>query len=266
MKGFLHKVKLTARNCARYLPLLRNLISRELKKKYRQSILGYAWCVLNPLLVMLIMNFVFSAMFHNSIENYPVYLFTGRMLFSFITESTTSTCRSVVSNGALMRKTRIPYYIFPLSNFCSSIVNFLFSLVAFAVVLVFTGTPISIHVLAFPLVVLEMFLFCFGLGLFLSQAQVFVRDTGYIYSVLTTGWMYLTPLFYPITQLTQGLQYAIVHFNPAYFYISQGRDIFLYHQWPDPTMMLKGAVAGVVFLLIGLITYARSKDNLILYV
>ncbi len=266
MKGFLHNVELTARNCVRYLPLLRNLIARELKKKYRQSILGYAWCVLNPLLVMLIMNFVFSQMFHNSIENYPVYLFTGRMIFSFITDSTNSVCRSLASNGSLMRKTRIPYYIFPLSNFASSIVNFLCSMVAFAVVLLFTGTPLTRHVLAFPLVVAELFMFCFGFGLFLAQAQVFVRDTGYVYSVVTTGWMYLTPLFYPITQLGAGLQKAITLFNPAYYYVSQARDIFLLHQWPDGTMLLRGAIAGALCMILGLVSYARSKDNLIYYI
>lgn len=259
-------MKLTVRNCIKYMPLLRNLIARELKKKYRQSMLGYAWCVLNPLLVMLIMNFVFSTMFHNNITNYPVYLFTGRMIFSFITESTTNTCRSMTANGALMRKTRIPYYIFPLSNFCSSIVNFAFSLVAFAIVLLFTGTPVSGHVVAFPLVMVELFLFCFGFGLFLAQAQARLRDTGYIYSVMTTGWMYLTPLFYPLEQLPERLQYIIANFNPAYYYVAQARDIFLYHQWPDPQMMLRGAIAALVFMLLGLFAYVRTKDDLILYV
>lgn len=266
MKRVIRYFQLAFRNFLRYAPLLRNLIARELKKKYRQSLLGYAWCVLSPLLVMLIMNFVFSQMFHNSIDNYPVYLFTGRMLFSFITESTTSTCRAFAANGSLMRKTRIPYYIFPLSNFCSSIVNFLCTLLAFGVVLLWTGTPLTIHAVAFPVVVLPLFLFCFGLGLFLAQAQVFVRDTGYLYAVITTGWMYLTPLFYPITQIEGVLRTLITSCNPAYYYISQARDIFLLHQWPDPTMMLRGAVAGVLLFAIGLVAYARAKDNMIYYV
>ncbi len=130
---------------------------------------------------------------------------------------------SILSNGALMRKTRIPYYIFPMSAFCTSVVNFLFSLVAFALVLLFTGTPVSVHVAAFPLVLLEMFAFSFGLGLFLAQANVFIRDVNYLYAVFITGWMYLTPLFYPLTSLPEIMQYLITYLIlPAITWTSPG--------------------------------------------
>lgn len=266
MKRFFVNVKLTVTNCIRYLPLLGNLISRGLKRKYRRSILGYVWCVLNPLLVMLIMNFVFSHMFASSIANFPVYLFCGRMMFSFITDATGAMENSILSNGALMRKTRIPYYIFPMSAFCTSVVNFLFSLVAFALVLLFTGTPVSVHVAAFPLVLLEMFAFSFGLGLFLAQANVFIRDVNYLYAVFITGWMYLTPLFYPLTSLPEIMQYLITYFNPACYYVDQSRAIFLYHAWPDGALLLRGAIAAAVFLVLGLVSYGRAKNDLILYV
>ena len=259
-------IRLAVKNSIRYIPLLQNLISRELKKKYRNSVLGYAWCVLNPLMVMLIMNFVFSQMFRNNIENFPVYLFAGRMMFSFITDSTNSLARSIVNNGSLMRKTRIPYYIFPLANFCTSIINFLFSLIAFAIVLIFTGTPITVHVLAFPAVLLSMCMFAFGLGLFLAQANTFMRDVSYAYSVFITAWTYLSPIFYPLESLPGLLQKLITNFNPAYFYMQQSRMIFMSHMWPSPDLLLRGFVCGAVFLLIGLYSYARSKENLILYV
>lgn len=266
MKQFFVNVKLTVTNCVRYLPLLGNLIARGLKRKYRQSLLGYVWCVLNPLLVMLIMNFVFSHMFSSSIANFPVYLFCGRMMFSFITDATSAMENAIVSNGSLMRKTRVPYYMFPMSAFCTSVVNFAFSLVAFGLVLLFTGTPVSEHILAYPLVLLEMFGFSFGLGLFLAQANVFIRDVNYLYAVFITGWMYLTPLFYPLSSLPEALQYAITYFNPACYYVDQARAIFLYHAWPDGALLLRGGIAAVVFLAIGLFSYGRSKDQLILYV
>lgn len=259
-------LRLAVKNAVRYIPLLQNLITRELKKKYRNSLLGYAWCVLNPLLVMLIMNFVFSQMFRNNIQNFPVYLFAGRMMFSFITDSTNALSRSIVTNGSLMRKTRIPYYIFPLANFCTSVVNFFFSLIAFAIVLIFTGTPITVHVLAFPVVLLGMFMFTFGLGLFLAQANTFIRDVSYAYSVFITAWMYLSPIFYPLENLPQTLQYLITHFNPAYFYMQQSRMIFLYNQWPSAELLLTGLICGLIFLLFGLVCYARNKEELILYV
>ena len=136
---FADKCRLTWKNGIRYLPLLKNLVARELKKKYRQSALGYIWCVLNPLLVMIIMSLVFSRIFHNSIENFPVYLFAGRMMFSFITDCANLMLHSIVINGQLMRKTRIPYYVFPLSAMGCSAVNFLFQLIAFIIVLIFTS-------------------------------------------------------------------------------------------------------------------------------
>lgn len=264
--SFVQSVRLAVSNGIRYLPLLENLISRELKNKYRKSVLGYLWCVLNPLCLMLIMTFVFSYMFRNDIENYPVYLFVGRMVFSFITDSTTGLSRSIISNGVLLRKTRIPYYVFPAASFCSAVVNFGFTLIAFVIVLVFTGTPVSYHVVAFPLVLIELFMFSFGLGMILAQANTFLRDIGYLYAVMTTAWMYVTPLFYPVESLPDLARSLITRLNPAYFYVVQARQIFLSHQWPEPAMLLRGAVAGLLLLVIGLVTYARTRDKLTYYV
>ena len=260
------KVSLTVRNGIRYLPLLKNLISREQKKKYRQSVLGYVWCVLNPLLIMIIMTIVFSRMFHNKIDNFPVYLFSGRMMYSFITDSAGSVMRSIAGNGQLMRKTRIPYYVFPLASMGCSVVNFLFQLVAFALVLIFTGTIPSIHTVAFIPVCVEMFAFSFGLGLLLAVSEIFIRDTDYIFAVFTTAWMYLSVLFYPLSTLPEILQEAISRFNPAYYFIDMARSIFHLHQWPSGIMMLRGGIVAVVFLTISLCLYSRVKKNLILYV
>ena len=260
------KLRLTAENGLRYYPLLKNLISRELKKKYRQSFLGYVWCVLNPLLVMIIMTVVFSRMFQNSIENFPVYLFAGRMMFSFITDACGAMMRSIVVNGQLMRKTRIPYYIFPLSSLGSSIANFGFQLIAFALVLIGTGTWPSIHIAAFPLVCLEMALFSFGFGMILAVLNIYIRDTDYIYAVFITAWLYLTPLFYPLSALPEFLQGAVRGFNPAYFFVDMSRAVFLYHQWPSGDMLLRGAVSGIVFTALGLWLYSRTRHDMILYV
>lgn len=266
MQQFIQPLQVVKDNFVRRIPLLLNLISRDLKRKYRRSVLGYIWCVLNPLLVMLIMNFVFSKMFKNSIANYPVYLFVGRMIFSFITDSTSGVMTSFISNGALMRKTRIPYYIFPMARFATSIVNFMFTMVAFVIVLIATHTPITIHVIAFPVVMLQFLLFSFGLGLLLSQANTFVRDVNYLYAVFTTGWMYLTPLFYPVEALPDAAKWVIITFNPAYTFIQQARQIFLNNVWPSGTLMLIGYVWAISAMLIGGFAYWKCRDKLILYV
>ena len=260
------KIRLTWRNGIRYLPLLKNLISRELKKKYRQSMLGYVWCVLSPLLILIILTVVFSTVFHNRIENYPVYLCTGRMMFTFITDCAGVMLVSIVSNGKLMRKTRIPYYVFPLSSMGGAVVNFLFQVVALMIVLVFTGAIPDYHVIAFPLVCLEMLLFSFGLGMILAVSYIFIRDIHYIYSVFTTGWMYLTALFYPLSVLPEQLSRAITLFNPAYYYVDMARAIFLYHQWPGGDMLLRGGAVGLLFTAVGLFMYSKARNNMILYV
>ncbi len=260
------KIELTLKNGIRYIPLLQNLIERDLKKKYRRSVLGYIWCVLNPLLVMIIMTVVFSRIFRYSIPNFPVYLFAGRMMYSLITDSVGGAMRSITHNGQLIRKTRIPYYIFPLSSMGSSIVGFAFQLIAFAIVLIFTGTTVSVHVISFPLVCLEMFIFSFGFGLLLAVCNMYIRDTEYMYAVFTTAWMYLTPLFYPITALPERLQSLIRNFNPAYFFVEMSRSIFLYNEWPSQLMLWKGAAVALLFLILGLVVYDRTKDTIILYV
>ena len=266
MKHILDSVGLTIRNGIRFIPLLQNLIERELKKKYRKNILGYAWCILNPLLVMIIMTVVFSQMFRNNIDNYPVYLFTGRMTFNFIIGGAGSIMRSIVSNGSLLRKTRVPYYVFPLASFCSSFVDYLFNLVAFAIVLLFTGTAISVHIIAYPIVILEMGIFTLGLGMILAVINIYMRDIDYIWAVATVALTYLTPLFYPINALPETLSHLISTYNPLYYFIEQVRAIFLHHQWLNGTSMLLGFGTGIVLLILGMICYNKAKDTVILHV
>lgn len=258
-------LKLTVQNFRRYLPLLQNLVAREMKNKYRQSVLGYAWCILNPLLVMLIMTFVFSSMFSSSIQNFPVYLFCGRMIFSFITDATKSAQKSIVSNAMLLRKTRVPTYIFTLANFCTACVNFLFQFAAFALVLLLTRTPVTVHALMLPVLLLEVFLFAGGLGLFLACLHVFLRDTDYLYSVLITAWTYLTPIFYPFSALPDWLQRQIALMNPAYHYVEQCRQMFLYHQWLSMEHVLPGLAAGLIACVLGCVCYDRARHQMILY-
>lgn len=253
-------------NTRRYMPLLEHMIKRDVKKQYRGSTLGYLWSILNPLLIMLVMLMVFSTMFKNSIENFPVYLFVGRMFFSFITDATNAGMRSIVGNAGLIKKTPVPKYIFPIANITSAAVTFLFSLGAFALVLIFTQTPIRLSVLFFPVIIIQTYMFSLGMGFLLAQLNVFFRDTTHLYSVFTTAWMYLTPIFYPLESLSAGMQYAISNFNPAFFYVQQGRDIFLRGVLPSGDLILKGCVSAVVMLVLGLLAFKRNQDKFILHI
>ena len=176
----------------KYRDLLRLLVSRNLKLKYRRSILGYLWSILNPLLIMIVMSLVFSTMFKRNIENFPVYLFCGQLLFNFMNTSTHQAISSITGNASLLKKTYVPKYIFTISKITSGLVDFVLSLGALLIVMIITNTPFTWYSLLFPLVILQLYIFCLGLGLFLAQANVFFRDIQYIYNAVTTAWMYLT--------------------------------------------------------------------------
>ena len=167
----------------RYKDLWEQLVIRDLKLKYRRSFLGYIWSILNPLMIMIVMTIVFSTMFKKDIENFPVYLLTGRIMFDFMTVSTNRSMNSILGNAALLKKTYLPKYIFTLATVTSALVDFVFSLGALFLVMIVTGVPFTPYLFLIPLVAVQLYIFCLGLGLFLAQANVFFRDVQYIYSV-----------------------------------------------------------------------------------
>ncbi|MCF2653178.1 ABC transporter permease [Anaeromassilibacillus senegalensis] len=249
-----------------YRDLLKHLVMKDLKLKYRRSVLGYLWSVLNPLLIMIVISIVFSSMFKRSIENYPLYLFTGQMLFNYMNQSTHTALSAINANGALIKKAYVPKYIFVFAKITSGMVDLVFSLGALIIVMVFTGAGFSFTNLLFPVVLVQLYVFCLGLGLFLAQANVFFRDVTYIYNAVTTAWMYLTPIFYPLESLPDQVRWFIEHLNPMYFYVGQFRDIIYYQQLPSSGLILAGCISALVMLAIGIHTFVKRQHRFILYI
>lgn len=250
----------------KYKDLLYLLVSKNVKLKYRRSWLGYVWSILNPLLIMIVMTIVFSTMFKRNIENFPVYLFCGQLLFNFMNTATTQSTFSITSNSALLKKTYLPKYLFTVAKVTSCLVDLVFSLGALAIVILVTRARVTWHMLLFPLVLLQLYVFCIGLGLFLAQASVFFKDTQFIYHAVTTAWMYLTPIFYPIEALSQEVSWLITHLNPMYFYIGQFRALVYSGTMPETYLVVSGCVAALAALLLGIWSFMRSKDRFILYI
>ena len=249
-----------------YKDLLIQLVSRDLKLKYRRSILGYLWSILNPLFVMIIMTIVFSTMFSRNIENFPVYLFTGKMLYDFLSTSTRQAMSSVVGNAALLKKTYVPKYIFTLSKVSSSMIDFVLSFGALLIVMIATGAKLYWTFFLFPLVVIQLYIFCCGLGFLLAELNVFFRDIQYIYNAIMTAWMYMTPVFYPIERLPHMLQLFIKGCNPLYYYVAQFRDLVYYGRFPGPRVFWGGWIIAFVMLGFGLMMFKRRQDRFILYI
>lgn len=249
-----------------YKDLLKLLVSRNLKLKYRRSVLGYVWSVLNPLLTMTVMAIVFSTMFSRNIENFPVYLFCGQLLFNFMNNSTHQAISSITGNASLLKKTYVPKYIFTVARITSGMVDLVLSMGALLIVMLATGAKFTWYFFLFPFVVLQLYIFCVGLGLFLAQANVFFRDIQYIYNAVTTAWLYLTPIFYPLEALSKELIWVVKHLNPMYFYIGQFRDLVYTGTMPGPVIILSGCAAALLMLGIGIWSFARSEDRFILYI
>lgn len=249
-----------------YTDLIKELVKKDLKLKYRRSFLGYLWSILNPLLIMIIMTVVFSRMFNRDIQNYPVYLIAGRTIFEFVTGSTTKAMASIRGNASLIKKIYIPKYVFPLAKVTSGMIDSVFSMGAMLIVILATGTPITWYYLLIPVVILQVYIFSCGLGFFLAQAVVFFRDMQYIYNAATTAWMYLTPLFYPLASLPENVQWLVVHINPCYSYVTQMRCCVYSGTLPEPWLVAAGFAWAIGMFLFGLITFKKSQDKFILYI
>jgi lipopolysaccharide transport system permease protein len=250
----------------KYRELFFQLVSRDIKLKYRRSVLGYLWSILNPLLTMIIMSIVFSTMFAQGIENFSVYLLIGFLLFSFMTGAVSRAIPSVLGAAGIIKKVYVPKYIFTLAAVTTEFITMLFSLGALILVIVVTGVRFSWRFILIPIPIIELYVFSIGLGLFLAQAAVFFRDVQYLWGVFSTAWMYLTPIFYPISMLPDKLRFAVTNFNPLYFYIAQFRYFVLGGETGWRRDAFWGAVVAIVMLVVGLVIFSRGKNKFILHI
>ncbi len=250
----------------KYRFLLSNLIVRDLKVKYRRSFLGVAWSLLNPIFMMLILNAVFSRIFRFEIENFPLYLITGQMLWLFFSEATNSAIFSIVDSASLIKKVYIPKYIFPIEKILYSFVNLGFSLVAIVVMLFIFRIQPSPTMLLFPIPLITLLGFTLGFGLIISCLCVFFRDLKHLYSVIIMAWMYLTPIIYPKSTVSAGLLGLVVNINPLTWYVEYFRAVVIYGQLPTLEMNIICFGYALVFPVIGLLLFKKLQDKFILHI
>lgn len=212
--------------------LLRLLVRRNIKNQYYRSFIGVLWTVLNPLLNMLVMAFVFSSIFGRGAGmnlDYSVYLLSGNIIFNIMRTSTSGSLTCLVQQRDMLQKTKVPIGLFPTANVLSSLVTFGFSFVALLLVMVIRAAAGAYvfhwQIVLTVAVVPAVTLFSLGLSYFLSALYVFFRDLKHIYSVILTLWTYMTPLFYTIETLKNDLVEKVLVFNPMYHYVTYFRDI-----------------------------------------
>ena len=254
-------------NLKKYSFLLNQLISRDFKVKYKRSVLGVLWSLLNPILMMCVMAIVFTNVFKFSTPgvNYLTYLLTGLTFFNYFSEASNLSMSSVVANFSLINKIYIPKYIFPLSKCLFVGINFLLTLIPLYGVILLTGTGLNIYHLVLPLSFVFLFLFTLGVGLILSAISVFLRDMFYIYGIVIQILSYMTPIMYDINMLDPSLQ-ILLKLNPLYHIITFARTIILYHQMQSTQSFVICTVSSIASLIIGVIVFRKNQDKFIYYV
>lgn len=250
--------------CKRYGYLLKQLVWRDFRVKYKASVLGMLWSFLNPLLTMMVYYFVFSTLFRSDVEYFPVYLMSGIILFNFFSESTAQGLLAIVSNSSLITKVYMPKYIYPLSKVLSSALNLCISFIPLALVMIITGVPFTKSLLLLPWVILFLILFSVGMSLLLSAMNVFFRDTQFLWSVLITMWNFLTPIFYP-ESIIPARFITLYHLNPLYQIVYFMRSIVLGGVSPTPVTYIYCTAACLITLAAGLLVFRKSQDKFALY-
>lgn len=250
-------------NFKKFRPLLGELIARDIKIKYRKSVLGVLWTLLNPLFMMIILSVVFSNLFKFDVENYSVYLLSGQLIFNFYSESTTMSMSAILDNGPLIKKIYVPKYLFVVSRVFSSTINLLASFTALICVMLATRVELHYMVLLVPIPLFFIVVFSLGVGLVLSSLTVKFRDIMHLYSVFVTALMYLTPVIYPMSILPEWLK-PIVSLNPVTNILQMFRDIMIYNVAPGIKSIVIAIIECAVMLVIGLYVFYKNQDDFIL--
>ena len=249
-----------------YRELIRNLIIRDLKVRYKNSVLGILWSLLNPLLMTIVFTVVFTLMLSNRTPKYPVFFMCAYLPWSFLSDTLVGGTNSIVGNAHLIKKVYFPREVLPLSEVLSSLVNFLLALlVLFGMIFVFR-VHLSASVLLLPVVIAAQILFILGMVFFLSTANVFYRDTQHIMQIVMQAWFFLTPIFYPISIIPESatilglqvnLQLWVRRLNPMASLVASYRDILYNGVMPGLDFLLRTVVTCVVVFLVGYLIFCR---------
>ena len=264
-------------NFRKYIYLLGELVKKNIKLRYRRSYLGILWTLIEPLLTMIVLTIVFGGLLgRNSTDAafagvpFPIYILTGRLLYSFFSSSTNSAMKSIRGNGAMIKKVYVPKYIYPLSGILANFIIFLISLVVLVGVMVFfisRGTykaPINGYMLMSLIPLLNLFVLALGIGMILATLCVFFRDIEYLWSVMLMLIMYCSAIFYFVDRMGTATQ-RLIKLNPLFGVIHNFRRSF-FGQPFDMVLLLYTWIFAVLTLLIGMYIFYRKQDSFILHI
>lgn len=252
-------------NFKKFRYLLYELIKKDIKLKYRSSVLGILWTLLEPLLTMIVLTVVFSGLLGKGDDNFPVYILCGRLLYSFFSTGTKTALKSIRKNATTIRKVYVPKYMYPLAATLSSYVIFAISLVVLAGVAVYERVGITLYIFEALIPMVILFFLTLGTGLLLATLDVFFRDLEYLWTVVLMLIMYTCAIFYKVETLSSVTNEWIFKVNPLYSLIVNfrnavfGRPLDMYHLWYS-----LGFSAAI--MVVGCLVFWKKQDKFILYI
>ncbi|MGE5224708.1 MAG: ABC transporter permease [Omnitrophica WOR_2 bacterium] len=243
----------------KYRDLIAQFVSRSIKTRYKRSVLGVVWTMLNPLLMMTVLTLVFSQLFGRfNVQNYPVYILSGLVAWNFFSFTTSQAMGEMIWSGSLLSRIYVPKSVFAVSAIGTGLVNLTISLVPLLIIALILGVHIHLSILVLPFSVFFLALFALGIGLLLATAAVFFADMLPVYEVILTIWLYATPIIYPISIVEKWLW--LFRLNPLYHLVELVRQPLYNGVVPDATHWIYGGLSAILAFVIGGIIFT-SKTN-----
>lgn len=252
------------RGIFQYRDLVFQLVRRDVVTRYKRSVLGIAWTMLQPLGMMIILTVVFSSLF-SSVRGYPTYILSGLIAWTFFSQTTTAIITHTVWGGELFRKIYLPRTSFAVSSVGTGLVNLVLSTIPLFFIMLITSAPLHWSALFMPLVLILLAAFTLGVGLIISTMAVFFPDVSEMYQIILLAWMYLTPIIYPENIIPQVYRYWLFNLNPMYYLIKIFRMPLYDGILPDWKTLLIGTAISFLTLIIGWFVYSRKADEFAYY-
>lgn len=258
-------MKKQIKNFMRYRFLLGELVKKGIKLKYRRSYLGIAWSLVEPLLEMIVLTIVFGTLLGNDDKTFPVYILTGRLLYSFFSQGTKASLSAIRKNASMIKKVYVPKYLYPLSSILSNYIIFLISLVVLVVVALVLGVYPTRYLIGAIVPLLLLPILTFGCGMILATLGVFFRDLEYLWQVALMLIMYTCAIFYYPDKILGSANAWILKINPLYRLISLFRDA-VFGQPLEISSLIYAVAFSFGSLIVGLIIFHKQQDKFILHI
>ena len=248
-----------------YRELIWALALKELRVRYKRSVLGFFWALLNPALLMLVLTLVFGTLMRIGVPHYSVFLLSVLLPWTFFSQALAYSVESIVGNGGLLKQVRVAKLVFPVAALVSNIINFLLSLIPLLLLIAVLRFPFHWTWIYLPIPMLGLFLFTLGVAFFFATINVFYRDVSHIVQILLTAWFYLSPIIYSM-DFVPAKYHWILRLNPL-LYILNGFRLSIYYgllpSWKSVAMSL---ACGLISLVVGLSVFRRYERSFVYYI